>query len=73
MKGLVKQLEFEKFTVSQSTYGVAHCGANWNIEAYKDAKEYLATEHFSMSGLISQLEFEGFTAAQATYGANRAY
>ena len=59
---------FEKFTEEESTYGVDNCGADWNEQAAKKAKEYLNTMSFSRSGLIEQLEFEGFTHEQAVYG-----
>lgn len=42
------------------------------MEAYKAAKEYLATQHFSKSDLIGQLEFDGYTPTQATYGVGKA-
>jgi Host cell surface-exposed lipoprotein len=62
-------LEFDGFTSSQATYGVANSHANWDKEAAADAREYLKTEAFSASGMIQQLEFDGFTASQAQYGA----
>ena len=73
LKGLEGQLEYDKFTPAQATYGAVHSGANWNTEAYRDAKQYLSTAAFSLSGLISQLEYDQFTPAQATYGAKKAY
>lgn len=66
--GLQKQLEFEKFTSEQASYGVKNCGADWNEQAVKKAAEYLEYSSFSRDGLISQLEFEGFTHEQAVHG-----
>jgi hypothetical protein len=48
---------------------------DWNEQAAKAAKEYLAVMHFSRSGLIKQLTSDygsGFTRAQAVYGVNKA-
>lgn len=67
-KGLIKQLEFEKFSHEDATYGADHCGANWNEQAVKSAASYLSYSSFSRDGLIDQLKFEGFTQEQAEYG-----
>jgi hypothetical protein len=61
-KGLVRQLRYEGYTVSEAKYGVAKCHANWSYQAYRMAKQYLSNMPFSRSGLIKQLEYEGFTA-----------
>jgi len=66
--GLIHQLEFEQFTTEQATYGADNCGADWNEQAAKSAKNYLKYSAFSKEGLIHQLEFEGFTHEQAVYG-----
>ena len=47
---------------------VNNCGANWNDEAVKSAKNYTHFSDFSRQGLIDQLMFEGYTQAQAEYG-----
>lgn len=59
--GLIKQLEFEKFSSADAIYAVDNCGANWNEQAIKKAKSYLDYSSFSAQGLIDQLKFEGFT------------
>lgn len=69
--GLVKQLEYEKFSHEDAEYGVDNCGANWDEQAVKKGKTYLDTMAFSRQGLIEQLEYEGFTAEQATYAVNQ--
>jgi outer membrane murein-binding lipoprotein Lpp len=71
LKGLVKQLEFDGYSVSDATYGARHSGANWTHEAAEAARSYLQTQAFSLKGLVKQLEFDGYTARQAAYGATR--
>lgn len=66
--GLIKQLEYEKFSNSDAIYGADNCGTNWNEQALRKAKEYLNISGFSKSGLRKQLEYEKFTSAQVTYG-----
>lgn len=66
--GLIKQLEFEKYSTEDATYGVDAQGADWNAQAAKSAKSYLDFSSFSRDSLIAQLEFEGFTTEQAIYG-----
>lgn len=66
--GLIKQLEFEKYSHSDAVYAADNCGANWNEQAVKSAKNYLDVMSFSRDGLIDQLKFEGFTHEQAVYG-----
>lgn len=68
--GLIRQLEFEKYTTDEAIYAADNCGADWNEQAVKKAKDYLNTMAFSHSGLIKQLEFEGFTTEEATHGAD---
>lgn len=69
-KGLIEQLEYEKYSTEDATYAVDNCGANWNEQALKSTKSYLNTSAFSYSGLKEQLEYEGFTSEQASYGVN---
>jgi hypothetical protein len=68
--GLIKQLEYEKFSFEDATYGVDAQNADWNTQAAKSATSYLKTMSFSRSGLIAQLVYEGFTQSQAEYGVN---
>ena len=65
-------MEFEQFTADQATYGVDNCGADWDEQAVKKAKEYMSFMDMSHSELVSQLEFDGFTADQAEYGVTQA-
>ena len=67
-KGLIEQLEFEKFSHEEAVYGVDHCGADWFEQKNKKAESYLEYMSFSREGLIEQLEFEGFTHEEAVYG-----
>lgn len=66
--GLVKQLEYEKYSHEDAVYAADHCGADWNQQAAKSAENYLSMMAFSRDGLIKQLEYEGFTHEQAVYG-----
>lgn len=68
--GLIRQLEFEKYSTEDATFAADNCGADWNEQALKSAKNYLAFSAFSYSGLIKQLEYEGFKTEEATYGAD---
>ena len=70
--GLVKQLEYEKFSHEDAVYGADNCGANWNEQAAKKAKQYLELMPFSRDSLIDQLLFDGFTREQAVYGVTAA-
>jgi len=66
--GLIKQLEFEKFSTADATYAADAVEVDLNEQAEKSAKSYLESGSFSRQGLIDQLVFEGFTQAQAEYG-----
>ena len=72
-KGLIHQLEYEKYDNADATFAADNCGADWNEQAVKKAKQYLDVTHFSLDDLAHQLEYEGFTEEQALYGANEAY
>jgi len=71
-KGLVSQLKYERYSISDARYGASHSGANWMKQAVRAAKQYLRTSPFSFNGLVEQLENEGFTHAQAVHGARAA-
>ena len=66
--GLIKQLEYEKYSTEDATFAADNCGADWNEQAAKSAKQYLDLMSFSRDSLIKQLEFVGFTHDQAVYG-----
>lgn len=68
--GLIKQLEFEKFSVADATFAADAVGADWNAQADGAAADYMRVSHFSRASLISQLKFDGFTDAQAQHGAS---
>jgi len=69
-KGLIEQLEYEKYTHEDAVWAADNCNADWNEEALESAKSYIDYSGFSYTGLIGQLEYEGFTTEQATYGAD---
>ncbi len=52
---LIEQLKFEGCSGEEAKYAAENCGADWNEQAVKKAKEYLETMPFSLSGLIQQL------------------
>jgi hypothetical protein len=80
-QGLIDQLTSEygsQFSLTDAEFAVAYIeknpGVNWNSQAEKSAKEYLASQSFSCNGLIDQLSSDygsKFTQAQATYGATQ--
>lgn len=70
-KGLISQLEFEKYSYEAAVYAVDNCGADWSEQAYLKGKQYLDTMAFSRQGLIDQLKFEKFTDAEAKYAVNK--
>ena len=69
--GLIKQLEFEKYSTGDATWAVDRVTVDWNEQAAKKAKSYLEYRSFSRAGLIDQLVYEGFTPAQAEYGVSK--
>lgn len=69
-KGLIEQLEYEKYSNEDATYAVDNVGTDWNAQALKKTQSYLSHSAFSRKGLIEQLEYEGFTSDQANYGVN---
>lgn len=71
-KGLIRQLEYEKFNPTDAATAVAMLEVDWNDQAAQLGADYLTYSAFSCAGLISQLEFEGFTTPQATFGAESA-
>lgn len=69
--GLIKQLEFEKYSTEDATWAADHVKVDWNEQAAKKAKSYLEFSSFSRAGLIDQLLFEGFTPEQAEFGVSQ--
>lgn len=66
--GLIHQLEYEKYSIEDSTWAVDRVTVDWNAQAAKSAADYLKFSSFSRSGLVEQLLYEGFTPEQAEYG-----
>lgn len=66
--GLIKQLQYEEFSLADATYGVDAQNANWSAQAVRVGASYLRSSSFSRSGLIGQLEYEGFSYSEAVYG-----
>lgn len=69
-KGLIGQLEFDKFSTADATFAVDSLNVDWSEQAAKKAKQYLEFTSFSRDGLKAQLEFDGFTPAEAEHGVN---
>lgn len=65
--GLIKQLRFEKFSLSDATYAVDHIKVDWRVQAVRKGKQYLTYSAFSKEGLRKQLAFEQFTKDQVDY------
>lgn len=68
--GLIKQLEYEKFSHADAVYGADNSGADWSEQAAKAAQAYIKYSAFSRGSLIEQLKYEGFTQTQAEHGAD---
>jgi hypothetical protein len=70
--GLIKQVAFSGFSSQDSTYAVDSLNVDWNAQALKSAKNYMALPGLSLTHaeLLSQLLYEGFTQDQATFGAS---
>ena len=66
--GLIRQLQFERYSAADATYGTDVQNVNWMAQAARKAREYLNVQPFSRDGLVRQLEFEGFTRAEAEHG-----
>jgi colicin import membrane protein len=69
--GLIKQLEFEKFSKEDSAFAVENIDVDWKEQAKIKAEAYMDMQGFSRQGLIDQLKFEGFTDEEANYGADQ--
>lgn len=67
--GLIKQLEFEKFSPEASQFAVDNIKVDWVEQAGKKAESYMKHSSFSKEKLIDQLKFEGFTQEEAEAGA----
>jgi|GEM_PF-2301099 Host cell surface-exposed lipoprotein./Protein of unknown function (DUF2510). len=66
--GLIGQLEYEGFSLEESTFAVDFLDIDWNEQAAQKAESYLKFSSFSRAGLIDQLLFEGFTQTEAEFG-----
>lgn len=71
--GLIAQLEYEGFSLADSTYAVDALNIDWFEQAVKSAETYLEYSSFSRQGLYDQLIYEGFLPGEAEFGVNVAY
>lgn len=75
--GLIGQLSSsagDGYSRVDATVAVDSLHVDWNAQAVRSAKEYLAMSSFSCSGLIAQLSSSAgdqYTPAQASYGAHQ--
>ena len=67
-QGLIRQLEFEEFSLEDATFSVDSLNIDWNEQAKKKAESYMKHSSFSRQGLLEQLLFEEFTPEQAEIG-----
>lgn len=67
---LIEILQDLGYSKTDATYGVDHCGANWNDLASQMAKKLLdfGKYGFAKCDLVKQVEEWGFTHEQAVYG-----
>lgn len=68
--GLIKQLEYEKFTTESAEYAIEYINTNFRMQAARKADTYNQLFSYSRARMIEQLEYEGFTHDEAAYGAS---
>ena len=71
--GLIEALVEEGYSQEDAAYGVDNCGADWNEQAVKAAKNWIeeCDHHISYKSTIHYLaQIADFTLEQATYGAD---
>ena len=71
--GLIDQLEYEGFSLDDSTIAVSSLDVDWYEQAAKSAESYLELSSFSRQGLYDQLIYEGFLPDEAEYGVTASY
>ena len=70
--GLIKRLEKNGYSHEDAIYAANYCGANWNEQVVKTAKNYLHFEACSYNKLLDDLILiEKFTYDQAVYGISK--
>ena len=61
-------LRVNGFSAKDAKYGAAHCGANYNKQAERMAREYMKYDKYTKSEMMTMLTtYEGFTESQAKY------
>ncbi len=67
---LIGVLELEGYSTEDATYAAENCGADWNVQAEKEAESYIKEKpSVSREKLLDHLDFAGFTHEQALHGA----
>lgn len=64
-EGLITQLEEACYTHEDAVYAADNCGADWDAQAVRAAKEYAGTLIYDNSRLAERLIQDGFTQEQA--------
>ena len=71
-KQLAEKMEQAGYSHEDAVYSAENCGADWNEQAAKAAKECLKiVPSFSEEQLLHELTFCGFTEEQAAYGISK--
>lgn len=71
--GLIDQLEYEGFSLEDSTLAVSSLDVDWYEQAAKSAESYLEFSSISRQGLYDQLIYEGFLPEEAEFGVDSSY
>lgn len=67
-------VQFDKFSLADAKFAVAHVTVDWQEQAVKAAEAYLSFTHFSRAGLVTQLvQFDHFDKADAKVAVEKAF
>ena len=62
--GVIRQLEFEKYTPEEAKFAADHCGADWDEICEKATRTNLVYQGCSLESLRKYLSYDGFTEEQ---------
>lgn len=68
--GLVRQLRYEGFSLSDLLYGLSPDDFDWNEQAARKAQELVASGSYTRDALIEKLKSLSFSGKEAEYGAD---
>ena len=66
---LIDKLEQDGYSPEDAEYAANNCGADWNAQAAKEAKELLEGGTLTKEEIVDKLIFKGYTYEQAVSGA----